>query len=215
MDKGLRRVLAGLFRPMGALAPTAATAAAMGVLLGPSVAQAAERRMTGEELRDIARREMLWCENYVAATDDCDVVTLVRLTSDGRLAETSTLLLQEEPRLQVYIGDQDRIDGDRLCSTIEASRTAFYFTVEGQPAPAATALGLRLLFMAQLAELDGKTLCQTFFRDEATGVVREEITVDDQRRQDLESTYVLREGSERLKLRPQSTPTESNARTQV
>lgn len=189
--------------------------AAVSVLAAPAFSQAAERKMTAEELRDIARREMLWCENYVAETNDCDVITLVRLVPDGRLAETSTLLLQEDPRLQVFIGDHDRIDGDRLCSTIESARTAFAFTVEGQPAPTATAIGLRLLFMAQLAELDGKTLCQTFFRDDATGVVREEITVDGERRTDLESTYVLREGSERLNLRPQAPPDDASARIQI
>ena len=187
----------------------AATTLFLTASLAPAMpAQAAETRLTAAEINDIARREMLWCEEYVAATDDCGVVTLVRLLPDGRLAETSTILLTESPNMQVYIADTDHLDGDRLCSKIEAARTQFHFTVDGQPAPEAAAASLRMLFVAQLRELDGKTLCQTFFRGEDPNVIREEITVDGVRRTDLESTYHLREGGTSLKLRPQITETQ-------
>lgn len=171
-------------------------------------ASAAEARLTAAEIRDIARREMLWCEEYEAATDDCSVVTLVRLLPDGRLAETSTMLLTESPSMQIYIADTNAIDGDRMCSKVEADKTQFSFVLEGQPAPEAAALGLRMLFAAQLQELDGKMLCQSFFRGEDPNVIREEITVDGERRTDLESVYQLRDGGTALKLRPQITETE-------
>ncbi len=178
-------------------------------------AAAAERRVSGLELREIARKEMLWCETYHPETDDCDVITLVRLLPDGRLSETSTLLIQEEPRLQVYIGDYNAIQGDRLCSKIETSKTSFAFMLEGRPIEPTAAAGLQMLFMAQLAEFDGKTMCQTFFKDDAQpDVVREEITVDGERREDLESTYILREGDSGLNLRPQVTD-EEDARVQI
>lgn len=178
-------------------------------------ATALETRLTADEIRDIARRELLWCEEYNAKTDDCEVITLVRLLPDGRLAETSTQLLSEEPNLQVYIADTDRIEGDRLCSKIEADRTQFAFTVDGQPASEAAALGLRMLFVAQLEEFDGKTLCQAFFRGDDPSVIREEITVDGERRTDMESTYHLREGSTALKLRPQITEDEENSQVHI
>lgn len=177
--------------------------------LAPALpAQAAETRLTAAEITDIARRELLWCESYEAATDDCEVVTLVRITPDNRLAMTSTILLTQTPNMQIYIADTGQIDGDRVCSKFEAARTQFVFTMDGQPAPEATAAGLRLLFLAQLQEFEGKTMCQAFFRGDDPMVIREEITVDGERRTDLESTYRLYEGGTALKLRPQITETE-------
>ena len=197
------------------LALPALAAGLLALMPEPAQSRAtAGQRLTATELRDIARREMLLCENYVAATDDCDIITLLRLTPEGAVAETSTLLVSETPNLQVYIADSSQIEGDRLCSKLDISRVNFAFTLDGQPAPPATSAALQLLFMAQLAELDGKTLCQAFFHGDRPGELREEITVDGQRRTDLESTYVLREGSERLKLRPQA-DTEDKGTTQL
>jgi hypothetical protein len=181
--------------------------------LFPGLALAGEHRMSADELRDIARRELLWCEEYNATTDDCDVVSLIRLMPDGRLAETSTLLLQDEPRLQVFIADVDQIEGDRICSKVEARRARFSFTLDGAPLAEDASMGLRLLFLAQLADMEGKTMCQAFFRGDDPNVVREEITLDGQRQTDLESTYHLREGNSDLKLRPQLPPDEESNRT--
>lgn len=195
-------VLAALTTALAAIAPGAS-------------AQTLDVRLSAEDIRDIARRELLWCEEYQASTDDCDVVTLVRLLPDGAVVGTSTLLVSEGPNLQVYISDTDRIVGDRLCSKINVEETRFHFTIDGQPASGTAALSLRLLFAAQMEEFDGKTVCQAFFRGDDPDVIREEITVDDERRTDLESTYHLREGSTALKLRPQVSEDDKNAQVQI
>ena len=185
--------------------------ATLGLL--PGVALAGEHRMTADELRDIARQELLWCEEYDATTDDCDAVTLIRLPPDGRLTETSTLLLQADPRLQLLIVDVDQIDGDRLCSKVEPTRARFSFTMDGTPLAAEAAAGLHALFMAQMADMAGKTMCQAFFRSDDPMVIREEITVDGERQTDLESTYHLRPGATDMKLRPQLSEDDSNRTT--
>lgn len=200
--------------------PVLAAALALASILvpafaAPAPAAAAERRLTGEEIREIARQELLWCEEYEAATDDCGVITLVRLMPDGTVSETSTQLISEGPDLQVYVADTDRIDGDRLCSKIDVENTRFHFTIDGQPASETAALGLRMLFAAQIEEFDGKTLCQAFFRGDDPNVIREEITLDGERRTDLESTYHLREGTTALKLRPQLTEEEDNSQVHI
>lgn len=182
-------------------------------LAAASPALAAERRMTGDEIRDIARRELLWCEEYDAGKDDCGVVSLLRLRPDGSLSETSTLLLQDQPRLMVYIADSNEIDGERLCGKVEARKIRFAFTLEGQAMSAEAAATLQALFRSQMAEFEGKTLCQAFFRGEDPNVIREEITVDGERRTDLESTYHLRDGGAALNLRPQLAPEEDSNRT--
>ena len=180
-----------------------------------ATAEAAGSRLTADEIRDHARREQLWCEEYRADTDDCDVITLVRLLPDGTVVETSTQLISEGPNLQVFIADTDRFEGDRLCSRIDAENTRFHFTIDGQAASETASLGLRMLFVAQLEEFDGKTLCQAFFRGDEPNVIREEITLDGERRTDLESTYHLREGSTALKLRPQITEDDENSQVQI
>lgn len=182
-------------------------------LAAASPALAAERRMTGDEIRDIARRELLWCEEYDAGKDDCEVVSLLRLKPDGSLSETSTLLLQAEPRLMVYIADTDSIDGDRLCGKVESQKTRFAFTLEGQAMSSEAAATLQALFRSQMGEFEGKTLCQAFFRGENPNIIREEITIDGERRTDLESTYHLHEGGAALNLRPQLAPEDENERT--
>jgi len=169
----------------------------------PALAQAqtAGRRITADEIRDIARREMLWCESFDAAGQDCETVTLLRLLPDGRLAETSTRLLQEDPRLQVFIADSGAIDGDRVCSKIDSNRTGLSFTLDGRVLPTAESVVLRLMFMALMTEYEGKTLCQSFAWGDEPNEVVEEITLDGERRPELESTYMLREGEAGLNLR--------------
>lgn len=198
----MRRLIAALF-----------ALAALAALPGP--ARAAESRLTGQDIRDIAGRGMLWCEEYEADGDDCGVVTLLRVMPDGRLATTSTLLLQAKPHLQVYIADVDQLDGDRLCSKVEMGRARFTFMLDGEKLADQAALGLTALFQAQLADMEGKTMCQTFFRTEDPNVIREEITVDGERNTELESTYHLRDADSALNLRPQLGDEPAANRTQL
>jgi hypothetical protein len=197
-------------RRLIAIAAALATCAAL-----PGVAQAAEGPLTGQEIRDIAGRGLLWCEEYQAETDDCGVVTLLRAMPDGRLATTSTLLLQDNPRLQVYIADIDQIDGDRLCSKVEPERARFTFTLDGDAVAGDQAAGLTALFQAQLADMAGKTMCQAFFHTGEPNVIREEITVDGERQTELESTYHLREADSALNLRAQFPAEPEDHRTQL
>jgi hypothetical protein len=162
-----------------------------------------ERQLTAVELRDIARRELLWCDTYQEATDDCDGLILMRLGSDGRVLETTTLLLTAQPRVQVFVADVDDIKGNRLCSKVATARLAVAFTLEGRAVSADRTADLRALFVGSIEDLDGKTICQTFFHNGDTHRLREEVTVDGERRHDLETTYMLKDGAEGFGLRPQ------------
>ncbi len=162
-----------------------------------------EHRLSAQEIKDLAKREVLWCDNYQASSDDCEAVTLVQLASDGRLAETTTMLISDGPRLQAFIGEVDDLNGDQVCSKVAAARMPFAFTLEGKAVPQEAALGLRALLAASLTELDGKTVCQTFYRGGDPERLREEVTVDGQRRKDLETTYVIHEAKLGFGLRAQ------------
>jgi hypothetical protein len=175
----------------------------------PAAAAEPEHRLSGAEIRDLAKREVLWCDDYRRASDDCSGVTVVRLLPDGRVTQTTTILVSESPRLQAFIGDIDKIEGDRVCGVIKAADTAVSFTLDGKPVPELAGLRLKAVLLSVLAELEGKTMCQSFFRGGDKTRLREEVTVDGARRKDLESTYVIREGKDGFALRPQITDSDT------
>jgi hypothetical protein len=177
-----------------------ATAHSSGKTSGPNPG---EHRLSAQEIRELARRELLWCDDYKSASDDCQAVTLVQLAPDGRLAETTTMLISDGPRLQAFIGEIDSLDGDKVCSKVTAASMPFAFTLEGKKVSEDATLGLRTLLAASLSELDGKTVCQAFYRIGDSSRVREEVTVDGARRTDLETTYILHEPGVGFGLRAQ------------
>jgi len=181
----------------------AALAMAGWIATAATASQAAERRLTGDDLRDLARRETLWCDSYVEKTDDCDAITLLRLLPDGRVLQTSQVLIQQDPNVDVVIQDTVEVRGDQLCEKFEGLSDKMRFRMNGSPAPAMLSLQLGALFASATQDLEGKTVCQAFYRDEATGELREEMTADGVRREDLESVYRLKEGEGAWMLRPQ------------
>jgi hypothetical protein len=181
-------VLAGLFPAAAADAPAAP----------------GEHRLTAEEIRDLARRQLLWCDGFHAATDDCQMVTLVGLLPDGRIGQTTTWVVENKPLLQVYIGDVNQFEGDRICSTVDVKTMPIGFTLNGKKVPETLALALKQTLTQLFASLQGKRVCQAFFRGADPNRLREEVTVDGKRRKDLESNYVLRTGAEGFALRSET-----------
>lgn len=186
------------------------SAAVVGLAAFPAMAAGPEHKLSGSEIRDLAKREVLWCDDYRKDSDDCSGVTIVRLLPDGRVTQTTTILVSDSPRLQAFIGDVDQIKGDQVCGVVKANETVVSFTLEGKPVPQLAGLRLKAVLLSVLAELEGKTMCQSFYRGEDPGRLREEVTVDGQRRTDLESTYVLREGADGFALRAQISASEDD-----
>jgi hypothetical protein len=164
-------------------------------------APAGEHRMTAAELRDLAHRDVLWCDGYEAATDDCEQITLMQVRKDGILTQTTTLLLEEQPRMQAFLGELDKFVGDKLCSVIDSHDLPAGFLLEGHVVQEPNASTLRQALIETLVDLHGKTVCQAFYRGPDPNRVREVITVDGKRREDLESLYILREGARGFALR--------------
>jgi hypothetical protein len=189
-------------KPIGAL--IFATLALAGAT--PSVAAEApslrgEHRLTAQEIRDLARRELLWCDSYRSQTDDCQMVTLMGLTPDGRVGQTTTWVVENKPLLQVFIGDVDQFEGDRICSTVDTAAMPIGFTLNGKALPESLSLALKQTLSQLFAPLQGKRVCQAFYRGADPNRLREEVTVNGKRRKDLESRYVLRTGAEGFALR--------------
>ena len=190
-------------KPVVLLPLAAVLMAAAPAVAAPVAPQGPEHRLTAIEIRALAKRELLWCDDFHAQNESCHAISLITLAPDGRLAETTTLLLSDGPRVQAFIGEVDDLKGDRVCSKVSVAQMPIAFTLEGRAAPADASAGWRDAFVDSVSELDGKTVCQAFYRGTDPNLLREEVTVDGVRRKDLETVYRLHDGKDGFDLRPQ------------
>lgn len=185
--------------------------AALALLLLPAAAPRESGRLSAEQLRDLARREMVWCENYRPAQSDCETMTLVSLLPDGTLRETGVMRLSRTPDVKLVIDGRSRIDGDRICSVYDGDSLQFSFVMNGRPMPRAASLDLERVVREAMEEFRGKTLCQAFFVQGSPERLREEVTVDGARREDLESLYRVQPDERGLDVRHEEDAAEIRA----
>lgn len=174
--------------------------AALLLISGPAVAQ--DRSLTAEAVLDLARREAVWCEEYREATRDCEGLYVLRQEPDGSLVSSAMFLLTERPRVEFLVAEVVRLEGDRLCSEASAEDLNIQATVEGQPAPAAMVMAIREIYADNLAEYEGRTICQRLLATADPDVLHEEITVDEARLPEFETTYRLGARDSGFLLRP-------------
>jgi hypothetical protein len=179
----------------------AALALAAGLPAQAQLSARGEHRLTAGEIRDLASKQMMWCDGYHASTDDCQIVTLVSLLPDGRVGQTATWVEEQSPMIQIYVGEVDRFDGDRICSVVDTNTIPIGVKVNGKAVSAALAATLRPIIDKMFSSLQGKVVCQAFFRGADPNRLREEVTVNGRRQPDLESNYVLRPGADGFALR--------------
>ena len=83
---------------------------------------------------------------------------------------------------------------------------AFGFRISGAPANAVQSSLLKAALLNDLADLEGHEICQTFWRQADPAILREEVTVDGQRRRDLEVVYRLGAPGQTFSLRADPEP---------
>jgi hypothetical protein len=184
---------------IGALLLPLSLAAGLSAQAAPSAR--GEHRLSAAEIRDLAQRQMMWCDGYHPDTDDCQIVTLVSLLPDGRVGQTATWEETESPTIQIFVGEVDQFDGDRICNVVDTKTIPIAVTVNGKAVSATLAATLRPIIDKMFASLQGKVVCQAFYRGADPTRLREEVTVNGRRQPDLESNYVLRPGSDGFALR--------------
>lgn len=172
------------------------------LLLAPAPALAQDRPLSAEEVLDIARREAVWCEDYREATRDCEGLYMLRQEPDGTLVSSAMFLLTEQPRVEFLVAEVVELAGDRLCSPGSVDGLNIQATVEGQPAPPVMVMAIRQVFADNLAEHADKTICQRLLATGDPEVLHEEITADDERLYDFETTYRLGTTESGFLLRP-------------
>lgn len=160
-----------------------------------------DRALSADQIRDLARRELVWCENYRPTQKDCETLTLISLLPDGTLRETGVVRLATTPDLKMVMDGRSSLQGNRVCSVFGDDTVKLGFLLNDQPIPEAAVGAIESAVREAMSEFDGKTLCQTFYRGSSDAEVRETITVDGQRRTDLESVYRLQPDESGLDVR--------------
>jgi hypothetical protein len=176
------------------------------VLLAPSAAlgetRPVTRPVTAAEIRDLARREAVWCENWSAETRDCDAVYMLRLGAGGALISTAMMQFSADPVVTVITAEPARLEGDRICTSGDTRDLNIEVLMNGVAAPLDVALAVRLTFASAMQEYAEKTMCQRLLATGDPALFEEEITADDVRLPDFESSYRMGDASSGFVLRP-------------
>lgn len=174
-------------------------------LLAASVAlpaAAQDRPMTAAEVLDLARSEAVWCENYSEETRDCEGLYMLRQEPDGSLVSSAMFMLTDQPRVTFMVAEVVELHGDRLCSSGSVDDLNIRASVDGQPAPEVMRLAIRQIFEESMAPYADKTMCQRLLATADPAVLHEEITADDERLPEFETTYRLGDFDSGFLLRP-------------
>lgn len=174
---------------------------ALAAILLPQTAQAQDRRLSEGEILDLARREVVWCENYSERTRDCESLSMLRMTPEGGLVGVAMILIMQDPAIQIVVSEPVRLTGGRLCSTGTIDDMTIRATMDGQPS-AQAALLARALLEESMADYADSEICQELFMTDQPGALTEIITADDERLPDFESTYRLGDMEAGFLLRP-------------
>lgn len=161
------------------------TLAAIVAVIAPA-AQAAERRLTGAELRRMITDGVLLCEN--PREERCGAI--VRWdAATGPMRETRLETLAVEPAVDLAMQFPVRIEGDQLCLTVRAEEIGYLITVGGVELTGARADTAKAAVQRVWAGAEGRVWCTAYHRETITGALRAEVRIDGQPRVDLDSGF--------------------------
>lgn len=144
------------------------------------------------EIRAIAERETLWCAGWDDADQSCESLALYRPSTEraGEIDESVMLQIAAAPEVRLVVYGASRFEGDRLCTDYAVADVRVVVLIDGTPADEDVAAPVVAVFEEAMAEFEGKRICTRYLRV-AEDRLRDEVTVDGARREDLESEYRL------------------------
>jgi hypothetical protein len=163
---------------------------ALCLVAAPFAVAAQERPLTDDEVRDLARREVVWCENWSDDTRDCESLYMLREGADGALIQSGMFVMSEQPAIRVLVAEVVTLIDGRLCSSGSTDELNIQATMDGQPSLEAS-LMVRALFTEAMAEYADAQICQQLFATDDPAALEEIITADEERLPDFESSYRL------------------------
>lgn len=157
-------------------------------LAAATAGTAAERRVRGPELRSMVQAGTLLCEAWDAAAGRCQAIYRWD-AAEGSLRETRLETLGGQPIVDTALQYDLRVQGDQLCTTLDADGMGYLFIVGGRELEAAEAAPLREAVRSVYAAADGRVWCTAYYRDTVSGALRAEVRVDGAPRLELDTTF--------------------------
>ena len=176
----------------------------LAVLAAVSIAPAAlagEAPLDREALRGLATSGEALCGGWRDRDDSCEDVGFMELLPQDQVLHTYRFRISFEPDYEIVMQETATIEDGALCSTYSLANLTVRVLADGQAAPTEQTLAISAMFEESLAEFEGKQVCESYFRDQATGELTTVVTIDGVRNPDLESSYRVLTKDERIHLR--------------
>ncbi len=168
----------------------------------PAPALADERPLGKAEVMKMAGEHVILCEGWRDVDESCQSVLFLDSPDGKTLTATNRLQIADEPDVAVAIRDPATLEGGAVCTTVDFGPEHTVMLLDGEPSANELAGHFLDALKVSLAAYDGRLACETFRRDDATGVFKSSTTIDGAAAPELDSVYRrLPEGS-RVRLRP-------------
>lgn len=181
-----------------------ASAVFAAMLTSASIAPAAwadEAPLDREALRGLAQSGDPLCGGWRDRDDSCEDVGFMELLPEDQVLHTYRFRVSFDPDYEVVLQETVTIEDGALCSTYSTTNLKIRVLSDGEAAPTEQSLAIGAMFQDSLADYEGKQVCETYFRDGATGELSTVVTIDGERDQDLESRYRVLGKEDRIHLR--------------
>lgn len=178
-----------------------ASAAFVAVLAIAPAAWAGEAPLDREALRGLAQSGEALCGGWRDRDDSCEDVGFMELLPQDQVRHTYRFRVSLDPDYEVVMQETVTIEDGALCSTYSATNLKIRVLSDGEAAPTEQSLAIGAMFQDSLADYEGKQVCESFFRDAATGELTTVVTIDGERDPDLESRYRVLGKEDRIHLR--------------
>ncbi|WGM39131.1 hypothetical protein [Caulobacter sp. NIBR1757] len=177
------------------------TLAALAAVSIAPAALAGEAPLDREALRGLAASGEALCGGWRDRDDSCEDVGFMELLPQDQVLHTYRFRISFEPDYEIVMQETATIEDGALCSTYSLANLTVRVLADGQAAPTEQTLAISAMFEESLAEFEGKQVCESYFRDQATGELTTVVTIDGVRNPDLESSYRILTKDERIHLR--------------
>ena len=139
------------------------------------------------------------CGGWRPKDDSCEDIGFMEVLADGQVRQTYRFKLSEE--YEVAMRQTVKFEGDALCAVFRWDEIDVVVLRDGERAPMSESLPLTVMLQSSLEEFDGKTICETYQRDTASGELTTTVTVDGERYPALDADYRVLDHGDTIHLR--------------
>ncbi|MDO9223717.1 MAG: hypothetical protein Q7U20_08420 [Caulobacter sp.] len=175
---------------------------AAAILSVATPSMAADKPLTRDSLLTVLKTGQVWCSGWRDADQSCEDIAFIDLLPDDKVRQVSRYRMSAEPNLEMVVRETVSLEGRGLCSVFRFDELEILVLVDDEPAPIEQAASILAVLAQSMAHLEGKKSCETYVRDEVTGELKAQVTLDGEAAPEFDSIYRLLKPDTRILLRP-------------